>query len=454
MRPKLELPYYVSVGAGLALSTSSFLLISGLFQSANLVGVLLGIVAAGLLCWLIASTVAELASMFPTAPGIRTYLKAAIGDRTSMGLVYAYLAMIVLIAGAESHVFALVVKSVLPGVPTLAVVFGVLCLVIAVNLRGLELPVRLQMGATYLLLASAFAAGAAGLAVHGNRLPALLGSPGYATAGLLSVPAVAGMAIFLYIGFEWVTPLGLNKDSYRRLIPISMPIAIACNVVVCFVMAAGMAATLGGEGVGSTPIPHLAHVRSLAGTPGGYVALALSFLAITTTFNAGLLGGSRFMYALAREGRLPAACARISERTGVPKGSILALGGAALVSALAVNLFDLELLFAVVSSAIICFVYGALVFSVPRLRKLQPSRPRPFRSAIPSWALAVLGPALPLLGLASLFSVAEIAMQAPLLAGAIALAAGVTAAGAGGRDPGSQDRKRRARERELTEAGS
>ena len=419
MQPKTEFLYYVTVGAGLAFSNSTFLLISGLFQVADLAGILMGILAGALLCGCIASAVAELASIYPSSPGIRTYLKASFGDRISLSLVFAYLAMVVLVAGAESHVFALIVQALAPGLPPLAVVLAVLCAIILVNLLGYEFPLWFQIISTVLLLGSALAVGVNGIARHREAIPSLLGRGSPVRDGMRTLPEASGMAIFLFIGFEWVTPLGLSKGSYVRKIPRSMPAAIWSNAVVCLALATGMAATLGPAKAGGSPIPHLAYVLNLYGGKAAWFAGVLSLLAIATTFNAGLMGGARFMYALAREGKLPKVCARISLNSGAPVGSILALGALSLGAALLTNFFGIDLVFAIVSSALICFVYGGLVLAVPRLRKAQPGKDRPFATSIPMWLLWILGLALPCFGLASLLSIRQSAVWALSLTASI-----------------------------------
>src|SRR5690242_16729389 len=101
MKKYSEIIFYATFCAGLALGTSSFTLISALFKTSTGWIVVASVILAALFCILIASSIAELASMYPSAPGIRTYLKEAFSNRFSLFFVYLYLIFMVLVAGIE-----------------------------------------------------------------------------------------------------------------------------------------------------------------------------------------------------------------------------------------------------------------------------------------------------------------------------------------------------------------
>src|SRR5262249_2027621 len=140
------------------------------------------------------------------------------------------------------------------------------------------------------------------------------------------------------------------------------------------------------------------------GPVGVYLALGLALMATISTFNAGIMGGPRLIYMLAREGNLPGWCASISLRTGAPVGSILLLGSSTLASAIVVVTWRFEILVAVIGAAIICAIYAAFLLATLVLRKRRPEATRPFRSPVWSpiqWAGVIL---LPVMGLQTLFS--------------------------------------------------
>jgi len=124
------------------------------------------------------------------------------------------------------------------------------------------------------------------------------------------------------------------------------------------------------------------------------------------------MGGAQLLQALAREGSLPRFVARVQVDTGAPVGAVLVLGSLGLLAALLIAAFDLYLVVGLVGSAIICVIYAAYVGAVERLRRCRPELARPFRSRLPGashWAVIVL---MPLIAVASLFTVPAIVPQA------------------------------------------
>src|SRR5688572_7101134 len=399
----------------MAFGTSSFMMLAGLFEITTAPWVVLAIFLSALFCIFISASVAELASMYPSSPGIRTYLKVAFDSRLSLTLVYLYLIFMMLIAGVESYMFALVVQTIFPQLPTVALVLGVLAFAIVVNLLGLELPRWLQIVSTVLLLLGVFALGLYGTL---NASPDIRWSFDFEAAGGLSqlslLPTAIIMAVFLFTGYEWVTLLGFNPKSYERRIPLAMPAAIVTLFLAYAIFALGLSSQLPRETITATPVPQVPYFLKLLGNSGGYVAASLSMLAIFSTFNAGIMGGARLIYVLTREGNLPKWCAKMSLRTGAPIGGIIVLGTLACISSLLVVTFKLELLAAVVGSAIVSIIYAAFMLAVIVLRKKQPQARRTFRTPAATWLQWVMILLLPLMGLMSLFSQVNMKYQPAL----------------------------------------
>jgi ethanolamine permease len=228
------------------------------------------------------------------------------------------------------------------------------------------------------------------------------------------------MAVFLYMGFEWVTPVGLRPKSYHWKVPVSMAISVGVLIVAYGIFALGMASQLPRSAIAASSVPQVSFLAAIYGPTGVYLALALALAATVSTFNAGMMGGSRLIYLLSREGNLPEWCSWLSLRTGAPIGAVILLGSLALISAVAVMVWEAVLLVAVIGAAIICTLYSAFLLSVLVLRKRRPNAPRPYRS--PVWSplqwFGVIG--LPLLGLQTLLSEPSLGTR-PLYGGALAL---------------------------------
>jgi amino acid transporter len=403
MKKAFELAFYVTFGAGIAFGISSFTILSELFKVASSFWVIVSICLAGFVCMLLSSAIAELASMYPSAPGVRTYLKVALPPRTSLFLVYLYLMFMIMVAGIESYLFALVVRQLFPQIPALAVVLTLLACTVIVNLLGLELPRGVQMFTTTALILSVLFLGATGAGSHLSNLHwnanVFSGHP------LSQIGDALGSAVYLFIGFEWVTMMGFSAKSYERKIPISMPLAILTNIVAYCVFSLALATRIPVSAITETAIPQLPYFVQIFGPRGSVVGLVLSILAIVSCFNAGVMGGSRLIYALAREGNFPKSWGKMSLTTGAPIGGVLALGGMAAIASVIIVSFELEEVAAVVGSAIVCCVYAAFMWAVLRLRKTQPNARRTFRSPLPVWLHWVLIVALPLAGVFALFGI-------------------------------------------------
>ena len=408
----------------MAFGTSCFMMIAGLFEITTGRWSVLAIFLSALFCILLSASVAELASMYPSAPGIRTYLKVSFDERISLTLVYLYLIFMILVAGVESYLFARVTKTIFPNLPTMAIVFGLLAFTIIVNMLGLELPRSLQVISTILLLLCVIALGAYGIAQVNPAVAS--GSPvngDDVLHQLKLLPAAIIMSVFLFTGFEWVTMLGFRPQDYAHRIPLSMPLAILALLLAYSIFAAGLSYQLPRQTIIDTPIPQVPFFSNLLGAGGGYVAWGCSVMAIFSTFNAGMMGGARLIYVLTREGNLPKWCGRMSVRTGAPVGGITVLAIFVTISAVLVVTYEFELLAAVVGSAIVSFIYAAYILAAIRLRKKQPKARRTFRTPAPRWLQWLIVFLLPAMGLASLFSQVNMQFQPALILGGLVVLA-------------------------------
>jgi amino acid transporter len=403
MQALYEIVLYVSISAGMALTTSCFSMIASMFGMASAVSILVSIVVAGLVCILISTSIAELASMYPSAPGVRTYLKMAFGDYTSLTLVSLYLMMAATIGGIEAYVLSLIVADMGLHIPPLVVGVGTVSAVLALNLLGIEIPRMGQLLMTAMLVLGILAiAGApmlgAPIAPDAPAAAAAPGRPGDA-ADFFSAVAIG---IFLFMGFEWVTPSGRGPHAYRWMIPLSMPIAILLLGALYLGFSLAIGGYLSRSEVVENAIPQLALGRLVLGQWGYYLMAFLTLLTALASFNAGIMGASRLVHALAREGSLPRWCARRHSVSGAPVGAIALIGIIALAATVIIIESRSYVVASIVGAAIECVVYGALVFAVLRLRVLEAAAPRPYRSPLPVFAQGAMGVAMPVLGIFAL----------------------------------------------------
>lgn len=361
-----EVLFYLTVCVGVAISSTSFTIIAGLNEMMSGGWILLSILVGGALCFGVARLLSELASIYPSAPGIRTYLLRGFTNKISLFFVFVYIIFVVFIGSVESYMFALVVQSVFPSIPIIATMLILIAAIVSVNCVGLELPRNIQIVATFLLIIGILAFGAMGI-IHSKAPLAVVESFRNANQAWL-FPAPIGFFIFLFMGFEWATSLGLSSKAYLKKIPRSMQSAIVVNTVVYIIFCWGLSLSISQKVIADSRTPHVLLAQFQLGHLGLYVGLLVSFVAIVGTFNAGVMGGARFIDIVAREGHLPPFAAKISLKYGSPIGAVILLCGLVLVSSVTVYWYRLEIVFALISSSIICFIYAALVLSLLRIK--------------------------------------------------------------------------------------
>jgi APA family basic amino acid/polyamine antiporter len=196
----------------------------------------------------------------------------------------------------------------------------------------------------------------------------------FAPHGFQGVWAGASLAFFSYIGFDAVSTLGEETRHPQRDLPRGMLWSLAICTVVYVAVAAVM--------TGLVPYAQLAtgdplsHALRVAGLD--HVATFMSLgavIAVTAVLLVFQLGQPRILYAMARDGLLPPAFARVHGRFRTPAlgtivtGVFVGLAPTFLTQSQALELTNIGTLFA--------FLLVAL--GVIALRVREPDRPRPFR---------------------------------------------------------------------------
>lgn len=369
----LSLPTVISTSAGLTFATSCFIAAA---QVANyLVGdaAWLAILVSGLLCLMAACCFSELNGMLPSAAGIRLYFARAFNERVAVTVSLLYMGVVASVIGAESYVIAQVMVRAFPWLPPFAWVVLLQGIVTALNLRGVKLAGRFQDVVTYSLISSLIILGVVALGQQGFRLPNPLGIGG--PGNFLSAVAVG---VFLFIGFEWVTPLA-EEVTEIRLISRGMLLAVGLLSVTYAIFTVAMSSTVSSAVLAASPIPQLLFAEKLLGQAGLVWMVGLSLAATVTTFNAGLLSLSRFVYASAREHVLPPTLSRLSRRYFTPWVAILCVFAFALSVSTVVYLTRGYLVLVNVGAATEALVYVLAGLAVYALRRREPQAQRPFR---------------------------------------------------------------------------
>lgn len=360
----LGLPTIVSTSAGLAFAAVNFL---ALVQVASLMAgayAWLAILVAGVLCLLAAGVFGALNNALPSAAGIRVWTRQGIGNRFSLFFTLFYLCTVLAVIAADSFILAEAISAGVPVVPGIIWILFFLFATYLANRRGVRVAGRLQDVTTYSLLAS--------LVVI--ALLALLRHPSHAarTAGLLAgnpFQAVA-VAVFVFVGFEWVTPLA-EETREPRLIPPGMFLAIGAIAVAFGLFTSAMTHVLSPRSLSHSLVPQLVVGERALGPVGFWWMLLVTSITAITTFNGSFVSASRLLYAMSREKTLPRVFARLNDRF-VPENALTFLFLVSVGLALVVYWLKSYAILIDAGAAIEAAMYVVAAYALLGLRRRRP----------------------------------------------------------------------------------
>jgi len=198
----------------------------------------------------------------------------------------------------------------------------------------------------------------------------------FAPFGVGGIGLAAGLVFFSYIGFDAVSTTAQEAKNPQR----DMPIGIIASLAICTLLYIGVAAVLTGmvywpEINIEAPISRAFLDRNLNSAANVITIGALAGL--TSVMLVMLLGQSRVLYSMAKDGLLPKGFfAAIHPRFRTPwKGTILA----GMLAALVGSVTPIDTIGKMVNIGTL-FAFVIVCIAVIVLRKKDPDRVRPFRT--------------------------------------------------------------------------
>lgn len=378
LRRVLKFRTVVSTSTGLAYAAISLLSCVQLASSLGGDSGWIAILVAGLLAILAALCFSELNALYPTAAAVRLYMKEAFGDNFSLIVTFGYLLTIIAVIAADSYVVgsAITYAFHLPDWASLVWILVLLGLSMGANLRGIKIAGLLQDITTYSLLAFIIVISLISLGQHDFQLR----SPFDAFGHPLDLLNAIAIGVFIFSGFEWVTPLSEEINDIGQ-IPRGMFISLGLLGIsyALFTVASSHLLDVHNPAVFNSPVPQMLLANATLGQVGIWLMLIATLFTAVMTFNGGFATASRFLYAAAREDVLPPLFARISVSFAVPYVAVIFLATASAVIAVVIfftNLFSVLILLGAVLEALIYTIAGLCVI---RLRRSRPEAPRVFR---------------------------------------------------------------------------
>lgn len=333
----VDLLAVVALGLGTAVGVAIFSVIAPATALAG-PGMLLAVLIAAVPMFVIAVTYAFMGSALPTSGASfewsRRFIHPFVGFLIAWLRVVSNVGAILILALVMVRYLSMVIP--LPTKPAMAASFVLFFLA---NYFGVGIAARLQvilMGALVVLFFIFTAWGAP--YVEPQHFEPLLPQ---GTAGLLAaVPLLIG----LFFGIEAATEIGDEVKDGQRTIPLGIALSIGAAVALYLMVAVVAMGVLGPEALAASETPLLDAATPFMGPIAKPLIVTAAVVAIGKSINSLYLGFSRNLYAMAREGMLPAALARIHPKYGTPHIALLTiLGGATLGLLAPMNLTSLFL---------------------------------------------------------------------------------------------------------------
>ena len=199
----------------------------------------------------------------------------------------------------------------------------------------------------------------------------------FAPNGFAGISSAAAIIFFAYIGFDAVSTAAEEARNPQR----DMPIGIIASLIVCTVIYIAVALVL----TGMLPIKQLDTPEPLATAfsglgmtwTAGIISLGAVF-ATTSVLVVFQLGQPRIFFSMARDGLLPPWAAKIHPKYRTPHITTILTGVFVAVFAAVANIDEIVEL----TNIGTLFAFILVAIGIIILRRIDPNRPRPFRTPL------------------------------------------------------------------------
>ena len=419
VRKPLGLGALLSVAIGLVVSQGVMVL---MLQGAGIAGpaFLIPLFLAFLMALTYVFSFSELALMIPRAGSLSSYTEVALGHFPAIVSTFSgYVVVAMFALSAELLLLDLIINQVYPGVfPHRSVAFGVLLLFTLLNLLGIDIFARLQTALASVMVIVLLGLGLAAISGNGSE-PALSASLPQEWNPLgAGVLTLAALAIWGFVGAEFVCPLVEETRRPQRNIPWAMVIGVTMIFLTIGLYAIGALFYVPQEQLASDALPHYLFVTALFGDAGKHVLVIAALTATCSTLNTSLAAIPRMLYGMAQNGQAFPQFKRLSRGFDTPWVAVLFVAAITGLPILfmgddpgTVNMLLIAAAIAWLLAYIVCHL------DVIALRRRYPDLARPFRT--PFYPLPQL------FGIAGMLMAIYYASPTPEMAASIFTSAGV-----------------------------
>jgi len=373
----------LAVGVGLVVSQGVMVI---MLQGAGIGGtgffVTMGL--AYLLALFYVFSFSELSLMFKSPGTLSTYTEVAMGNFPAIIAVFSgYLVVAMFALSAELVLIELMLLEVLGiSLPPMVLALGLLAAFTLLNIRGVDIFATMQSALSFIMVSAISLLGA--IAVFGVALPRPEDMEALNVviwnADVLSLLAIA---IWGFVGLEFVCPLVQESENPERDIPRSMIIGATIILAMYLLYCLGALMYVPTETLAGSALPHYEYVGSVFGEKGLFFLTLAAFTATCSTVNTSLAAVPRMVYGMAENGQTFSVFTKVHPKYGTPWAAIVFVALATGVPILIYGVNADAILLLLIGAAIAWLIaYIIAHVDVIVLRRRYPNIKRPFKTPL------------------------------------------------------------------------
>ncbi len=379
MQKKISLFSAISTGVGMIIATSCFI---PLATGASTVGIsfIFAIVGVCLVNMMAAAAVAELNALMPNLTGgLAQYMLAGVGPMiTIVTMIGGYVISNIFAAPAEGAMFANVMCEFTGGnIPPAVYSVALTIVLVLINLRGINMSAIVQTVVATFMVVSLFILGFIGM--FGLGIGQVVEQEAVLSTDISDIMPLTVTAFWLFIGSEFIVPIGKDMKNPKRNVPLSMFLSLAIMCVIQVMMVIGFKNYTVWEEVGAADSPHILYAVNMLGNIGRYWIIIVAILAAVSTQNSIICCVSEICCGMAKINLLPALFQKKNKK-GAPYIVLLLMGICTIVIEATGISSGNEVAFLILCSSLFWMLaYIVYHINVMVLRKKMKNAPRSFK---------------------------------------------------------------------------
>ena len=374
LKKELNLLDVFSITLGAIISSGLFLL-PGLAHAKAGPAVIISYLLAGLLATAGMLSQAELASAMPKTGGTYFYVTRSMGP--AVGTVYGLVTLLSLSLKSSFELIGMAAYTMPFLHIDIRIIAAVLCLIfLIINIIGVKDSSKIQVVLVFCILTALFF-----YVLYGIPNVRVQNFEPFTPMGTGAILSTAGFVFVSFGGLLKVASLAEEIKNPHRSLPLGMILSLAVVILLYMVIIFVTVGILGTDKLDHslTPLPDAAAVTM--GTWGMILLSIVAVFAFISAANAGIMGASRYPYALSLDNMLPEIFGKVNSRFKTPHPAILLTGFFMLVSLF----LKVDIIIKAASCVLILtYMFSCLAHIIMRESNLQNYQP-PFRAPLYPW---------------------------------------------------------------------